>query len=163
MSTPIALELIENTKTATTRARADLRKTFEFVPEDKLMWSPSLTARTPLWMAMHCGVANAAFVAILRGEPLPLPTDPVEAAAFIRAAGQEAESRAEALRAIEDSTAEILQALDNVTAAMLETLPASPFGPLPFTVWMQVPSIHMTGHARQLDYLQTIWGDVQDH
>lgn len=156
-------ELIENAKTATTQAKADLLKTFEFVPEDKLTWSPSPTARTPLWMAIHCGAANAALAALLRREPMPLPSDPAEAAAFIRAAGRDTESRAEAIQAIEDSTAEVLRALDQVTEAMLKTSLDSPFGPFPFTVWMQVPSIHMKGHARQMDYLQTIWGDVQDH
>lgn len=156
-------ELIAQAREAAERAQADLLKTFEFVPEDRLAWSPSPTARTPLWIAAHCGAANAAFAAILRGEPLPLPTDPAEAAAFIRAAGRETATRAEAVRSIQDSSAEVLMALDGVTPALLATSPSSPFGPLPFRVWMQVPFLHMMGHARQLDYLQTIWGDVQDH
>lgn len=156
-------EAVENAKTATERAKTDLLKTFEFVPEDRLTWSPSPTARTPLWIVTHCGAANAAFAAILRGEPLPLPMDPVEAAAFIRAAGRGAEHRSEALQAIQDSTLELAQAFDTVTDAMLETSPNSPVGAFHFTVWMQVPAIHMKGHARQLDYIQTIWGDVQDH
>ncbi|MBV9851451.1 MAG: DinB family protein [Armatimonadetes bacterium] len=158
-----AAELIAQAKEATARAKADLLKTFEFVPEDRLAWSPSPTARTPLWIVAHCGASNAAFAAILRGEPLPMPPDPAEAAALIRAGGRETATRLEAVRSVEDSTADIIRALDAVTAARIVTSPESPLGPLPFTVWMQVPAIHMMGHARQLDYLQTIWGDVDYH
>ena len=60
-------------------------------------------------------------------------------------------------------SAEVLAALDSVTPARAETVPDSPFGQMPFAFWMEVPANHTVAHARQLDYLQTIWGDLQDH
>jgi hypothetical protein len=64
---------------------------------------------------------------------------------------------------VEDSTAAVLEALDSVTAEMLDTAPLSPFGPFPFAFWMQLPAEHMKAHASQIDYLQTIWGDLENH
>jgi hypothetical protein len=154
---------IGQAKDATERAAADLRKTFAAVPDDKLDWSPSPTARTPLWLVGHCGAASSAIAALLRGEPLPLPGDTADAAALIRAAGQGVATRAEALSLLDASTAEVLAALDSVTPARVETVPDSPFGQMPFAFWMEVPANHTVAHARQLDYLQTIWGDLQDH
>src|SRR5689334_13777881 len=129
-----AAGLIAQAKEATERAKADLLKTFEHVPDDRLAWSPSSTARTPLWIVAHCGAANDAFAAILRGESSPLPKDPAEAAAVIRAGGREAATRAEAVRSVAESTAAILRVLDGVTPAMLETSPESPAGAFPYTV-----------------------------
>lgn len=156
-------DMIAQAKRDAEEAKAQLLRTFEFVPEDRLGWSPSSTARTALQIVAHCGTANVAFATVLRGEELPLPSNPEEAAALIRAGGREVETREVAVKLVEDSTAEVIAALDRVTADMIETAPTSPFGPLPFPVWMSLPSIHMSGHARQIDYLQTIWGDTDDH
>jgi hypothetical protein len=46
----------------------------------------------------HCGVANSAFAAILRGEELPLPSSPEEADAQIRAGGRDVASREVAVK-----------------------------------------------------------------
>jgi hypothetical protein len=156
-------ETIAQAKQATEAAKTSLLKTFEFVPEDKIGWSPSKTARTAVNIVAHCGMANGAFAALLRGEPLPLPASPDEAMALIRAAGRDITSREAAVKLVEDSTADLLRALDGVTDARMQTTPASPFGALPFSFWMQVPAEHMGGHARQIDYLETIWGDHEDH
>jgi hypothetical protein len=67
------------------------------------------------------------------------------------------------MQSIKNSTSELLQALDNVSAEMVGTAPMSPFGQFPFSFWMVLPAEHMKGHARQVDYLQTIWGDLDNH
>jgi hypothetical protein len=140
-----------------------LLKTFQFVPEDKLKWSPSPTARTPLQIVAHCGVANRAFATVLRGEPLPLSSDPKEAAAQIRDGGKDTATREAAVKLVEDGTAEVLAALDTVSTERAGSTTHTPFGPLPFSIWMNLPSEHMTGHAHQVNYLQTIWGDAENH
>jgi hypothetical protein len=156
-------DLITQSKQATEEAKSQLLKTLGFVPEDKPTWSPSSTARSAVQIVSHCGMANQAFATLLRGEPLALPSDPEEAARVIREAGKDIATREAAVKMLEESTAEVLAALDTVTEERAATSPNSPFGPLPFSVWMQVPGMHMGGHARQIDYLQTIWGDQQDH
>ncbi len=154
---------IDGAKRATVGAKDKLLKSFAAVPDDKLGWAPSETARSAVWMVAHCGAANRAFAGILSGKPLPMPTDPQEAARAIRNAGRDVTTREEAVRLVEASTDDVLAALDAVTEEKLASSPDSPFGPLPYGFWMAVPGQHMAGHTQQLEYLQTIWGDLEDH
>jgi uncharacterized damage-inducible protein DinB len=156
-------EQITQLKRDTEAAKVRLLKTFTFVPDDRLQWSPTSTARTALQIVAHCGTANRAFAAAIRGEKLPLSSDPKEAAAQIRDGGKEIQTREAAVQSVEDSTAEVLSALDTVTTERMESKPDTPFGPIPFTVWINIPADHMSGHTAQIDYLQTIWGDQEDH
>lgn len=144
-------------------AKERLLRTFAFVPDGKLRWSPAPSARTALQIVAHCGMANFGFAAVLRGEAMEISSDPVEAAAQIRAAGRDVGAREEAIHLAEVSTAQVLAALDNVTAERLETMPLSPLGAFPFAFWMSLPSDHVNGHIAQIEYLQTVWGDLESH
>jgi hypothetical protein len=155
--------LIAQQKQAVEAAKEQLLTTFEFVPDDKLSWSPSPTARTPLQIVAHCGGTNYAFAAMLRGEGWPLSMDPAEAPVQIRANDSRAATREEAVRSVKESAAAVIAALDAVTPEQAETSVNTAFGPIPFTFCITFPASHLAGHARQVDYLQTIWGDVQDH
>jgi hypothetical protein len=159
---PNVSDLIAQQKQAVERAKAQLLTTFEFIPDDKLSWSPSPTAKTPLQIVAHCGGANGAFAAMLRGEGWQLSMDPEEASIQMRAVSDVA-TREEAVRSVEESAAAVIAALDGVTPDQAGTFIKSAFGPIPFTFCMTFPADHMAGHARQVDYLQTIWGDQQDH
>jgi len=163
MIKPDISEMIAQSKQSVETGKARLLKVFEFVPDDKLAWSPSPDARTPLQIVAHCGASNGAFATILRGEKLQMPTDPAEASALIRKGGSDVKSREVAIQMVESSTAEVIAALDKVSEDLAASSPDSPFGPIPFTFWMGVPGDHMGGHAHQIAYIQTIWGDFQDH
>ena len=143
--------------------RDDLLRTFAYVPDDKLSWSPSEHARSALWLVGHCGEANRAFATFLRGETMPMTGDPAQASAAIRNAGRDVRSREEAERSVRESSDDMLTALDGVTEERMGSLSQTPFGPMPFTIWIEAARTHMGNHARQLDYLQTIWGDLTDH
>ena len=163
MTKPDLSETIAQAKQTVEAGKTRLLTVFKFVPEDKLNWSPSPEAKTPVQIVSHCGAANDAFARTIRGETIELPGDPAEIAAFIRKAGSEVTSREVAVRMVEDAATEIFAALDNVTEEDLETSPMSPVGPLPFEWWMSFAGKHMEGHAHQLCYVQTIWGDFDDH
>jgi len=154
---------VNQTKESVKRAHADLLNTFKFVPDDKLDWSPAASARWALWMVGHCSSANEAFATAIRGDKLPLPEDPSLISDLIRNGGKETVSREEAVQGLEASTEAVLSALDKLTPESIEGIVDSPFGPMPIRFWMSLPAIHMTGHARQLDYLETVWGDLKDH
>jgi hypothetical protein len=64
---------------------------------------------------------------------------------------------------IESNTTKVLEALDQISEEKLASTTPTPFGPLPYMVWVNLPAAHMAGHAAQIAYLQTIWGDLQDH
>ena len=156
-------DMIAQTKQGTERATGQMLSTLKHVPDDKLNWSPAETARTALQIATHCAHANNAFAMVIRGEELPFSGSAEEAAARIREAGRDVTSRDIAVQMLEESTQTVLKALDGVTPDQLGTSPMSPFGPFPFALWMNLSAIHTGGHARQIDYLETIWGDVEDH
>ncbi len=148
---------------AAQRAAERLLKTLSFVPDAKLNWSPAPTARTSLAIVAHCCMANKMFAKIFRGESVsPMPT-----LEEIRGLSQKFEAtirdRAEAVRQLEASREEVVAALGTMTAERFATSPTSPGGSIPMAVWMSLPSMHMGNHACQIDYLQTIWGDVADH
>ncbi|MGO8705495.1 MAG: DinB family protein [Candidatus Brocadiia bacterium] len=140
-----------------------LSKTLSFVPDDKLNWSPAKTARTSLAIVAHCCLANRMFATVIRGEPiLPMPT-PEEVGVSSRKFEATVHDRAEALRLLETTCQEIVAALATMTAERFASSPNSPFGALPMAVWVHLPGRHMDGHATQIDYLQTVWGDLADH
>jgi len=163
MTKPDLSEIIAQSKRTVEEGKTRLLTIFEFVPNDKLNWSPSPDAKTPVQIVSHCGFANDAFARTIRGEAIELPSDPAEIAAFIRKLGSDVTSREVAVRMVEDTAAQVLEALDNVKPEQLETSPMSPVGPLPFAWWMSFAGEHMAGHGHQLSYIQTTWGDFDDH
>ena len=110
----------------------------------------------------HCASANDAFVKGMRSETFP-PLTPEEFGRMVWEAGRDTVSREEAIRLIQGSTAEVLDALSGLTPERLASSVPSPFGPIPMAMWMTIADGHMTGHAHQIEYLQTIWGDHQNH
>lgn len=163
MTKPNVADLIAQSKQNAEMAKNQLLRTFEFVPDDKLTWTPSETSKTALRIVAHCGVTNTIFATILRGEDLPVSTDAAEAVARVGEMEKAITDRATAVKLIEDSTAAVVNALDKVTEERMGTSPMSPFGALPMAFWMALPAMHMGGHACQIDYLQTIWGDQVFH
>lgn len=153
---------IAQTKAQVERASQGLLKTFAAVPDDKLGWSPSETSRSSLWIMGHSGAANQAFAQGIRGEPFP-PMPLEQFGAMVWNAGRETASREEAVRSVETSTAAILAALDGLTPERMGSSVASPFGPLPMPLWSSFAAGHMDGHQHQIAYLQTTWGDHENH
>ena len=153
---------IAGTKDEVAKASEGLLKTFAFVPDDKLGWSPSETARSPLWIVGHCAAANDAFARGIRGEAFP-PMSMEEFGRMVWLAGKDTKTRDEAAKALEDSTAGVLAALDALTEDRMGAAVQSPFGPIPVAYWMTFAGGHMMGHSNQVEYIQTIWGDHQPH
>jgi hypothetical protein len=161
---PNLAELVAQAKQSAEEAKALLLTNFSFVPDDKLTWSPSASARSAVQIVAHCGAANEAFAEVIAGGEIPINgLSPEEASAQIRISGATVTSREEAVELVEESTARVIAALDKATPELLATAPMTPFGPFPYEAWMVLPGQHMGGHAQQLAYLQTIWGDLEDH
>ncbi|RYG20647.1 DinB family protein [bacterium] len=153
---------IEEVKASVKQASEGLLKTFSFVPDDKLTWSPSDSSRSALWIVGHCAEANRAFARGIRGESFP-SMSMEEFGQMVWNAGRDTKSRAEAVTLLQESTQEIVAALDGLTSEKMSAVVQSPFGPIPVAVWMTFADGHMMGHACQIEYLQTIWGDQQSH
>lgn len=156
-------ELVAQTTAHLERLSARLVHLLAFVPEDKLTWAPSSSARSPLNITAHCALASRFFADIITdGLPEKLPS-PEVFFQDLHEAGRKIATRAEAIDLVKSTTTALCTALGTVTAENIETPRRSPFGLLPVRFWMQQGGDHLAGHIGQLEYLQTIWGDLDNH
>ena len=145
------------------KARDYLLNTFSFVPDDKRFYSPAKGARSAQQLVVHCGMVNGFFAKIIRNEELESPPDRDAFRDVLMAEESKIVDQTEAIELVRSSTDEAIAAIRAVTPESFASSPNSPFGPMPMAFWISLPGIHMKAHASQLDYLQTIWGDYQDH
>ncbi|MGO8671705.1 MAG: DinB family protein [Capsulimonadaceae bacterium] len=155
-------EAIDQAKRTVEMSKTRLLKTFAAVPDDKLTWSPSETSKSPLRIVAHSGLSNRSLAAMIRGEQRPaMSMEEI-------LAGREAEEKAittreQAVALVEESVQVYLAALDTVTEERLAGTVTTPFGVIPMHGFMFMGSRHMDGHSAQIDYIQTIWGDLAFH
>jgi len=154
---------IAQAKETTLKSSADLLNTFSFVPEERLTFAPSETSRHALWIVGHCARANQAFARGIRGEDLGGAMSPEDFGKMVWNAGKDTLSREEAIELVKSTTEEVVAALDALSPEQLGGTLQTPFGPMPMAFWITISGPHMGGHARQIDYLQTIWGDLDNH
>lgn len=140
-----------------------LLKVFSFVSDEKMNWSPSPSSRSALQLVVHCGQGNNAFASIMRCEDMPVPADMSDFRGILRGMEAQVTDRNAAIELVRASTKTVTEAINEVTEETFASSPTSPFGPMPMPFWMTLAGMHMKAHACQLDYLQTIWGDVEDH
>ena len=88
---------------------------------------------------------------------------PADARADAASTGNTNATREEAIAAINASSKEIHAALDSIYDGNVNAEIAMPFMSAPMTFWMNLPAMHFSNHAAQIDYLQTIWGDMDWH
>lgn len=138
-------------------------KTFSFVPDDKLNYSPSDSARSPLQLAAHVALANGVFAGFIQGESVEFPGDADDFREWQRMQEESFEDRSVVVDLLQYNTNEAIEAMRLMTPELYATSPVSPFGPMPMPFWMHLVSMHLNVHASQIDYLQTIWGDLEDH
>lgn len=145
------------------RAHTRLVHLLSFVPDDKLTWAPSPSSRSSLRLVAHCAASNAFFTKVIKnGLPQPMPT-PEEFFRGLSEGEATVATREEALALLEGTTADLRRAIDALTAIELDATPDSPFGPLPMSFWLEQTGEHLAYHAGQLAYMQTIWGDLDNH
>ncbi|MBX3117943.1 MAG: DinB family protein [Fimbriimonadaceae bacterium] len=130
-------------------------------PDDRLTWTPAETARAPLQLAGHVAWSNRAFAGILR--------DKVEQTTWeeINQATRDFEativSREQAVREVEASTQEVMDALNDLSDERVFGMAELPMMTAPIQFFMFLPGLHMNNHASQMDYIQTIYGDMEWH
>jgi len=155
-------ELVQQAKAFANDGKGALLKTFSCVPDDKLNWQPAGTAKSALRIAAHAATPNSFFASLLRGEGMPdVPVE--EVFAQQEAAEAALTSREQVVELIERSSAEVEAALEALTPELIASTVETPFLTAPMTFFMTLPGLHMYTHASQIDYLQTIWGDMEFH
>jgi hypothetical protein len=135
--------------------------TLSFVPADRLTWSPTPTAKSALQIAVHCAGYSGGFASIIRTGKFPSSVeeflDPIQSAIENITTLEQAETM------LRKGIADTVAALDTVKPEQVGAMIDAPQGKTPFTFFMNVPALHLNGHAAQIDYLQTCWGDQEVH
>lgn len=132
-----------------------LQDTFAHVPDVKLDWTPYDTAKSPLAIAAHCGYCNRYFASVLRGDP-PRHENVHDVLAEVHELTKSITTREQAASLLGETTTELGAAFDSVDPSRLATDPRLLF-------FLTLVGRHNDGHAAQIDYLQTCWGDLEDH
>jgi hypothetical protein len=137
------------------------QKALSFVPQDKLTWKPSATAKSALEIATHIAVANGAFADMIKTKASKA-ANLEEMLAWISTEEAKVTTLEQALALIETTNTAVVDAISSVTDADLTSaIVKTPFGDRPLKRFIFVPEGHTHSHASQIDYLQTIWGDVE--
>lgn len=157
------LEIVAQAKSQLEASTARLLHLFSFVPDDKLDWSPSATSKSALRIITHVARSDRFFANVIAGTmPEVMPTVE-EFFTGLHAADPAITTRESAAALLQESTAKLLGALDTVTLETIDAPCDSPVGAYPPRFWIGIANEHRITHTGQLEYLQTIWGDLDNH
>jgi hypothetical protein len=159
-----AREAIDQAKADFIHAISQLRSAFGNIPDERLDWSPSPAARTPVHIVAHVAQAVQYIQQQMNGIPFRYKTTSEADAAF-REWEQQFRTREQALRLLETVSEEYLSWLAGLTPERLEAPAELPFGlgVMPVGKWLTAAPSHTRFHAAQLEYFQTIFGDRDWH
>ncbi len=139
-------------------------RNFSYVPDDKLTYTPTPTAKSPIRVAAHTALYAGRFARMIRDRRLPVPENMTLAEWLAARDAEEVAitSREEMERIFREGTAEVVEALDTLTPEDMDrSLDSGQGWSMPMTQLMALPGWHATLHAGQIDYLQTCWDDQQ--
>ena len=156
-------DTLSQTKAEFLRAKERLARALATTPDERIHWSPSPTARTPLQQVAHCAMSIAGIHGMLVGKPFPY-AGIAEFDTALRAAEREFTTREQVLGLLEQTSAEYLTWLEALTPEQFASTVHTPFGQtVPMAVGLGFPAYHTLGHIAQVDYIQTIYGDQDWH
>lgn len=135
-------------------------RNFSHVPDEKLSWTPTPTAKSAIRIAAHTALYAGRFARMIRDRRQPAPENLTEWLAERDAEEVAITSREEVETIFREGTAEVLAALDTLMPEDLEmSLDSGQGWSMPMKQLIGLPGFHATLHAGQIDYLQTCWDD----
>jgi hypothetical protein len=155
-------EITSAAKAEFNRAKDRLVRNLETTPDDKINWSPSATARTPLQIVAHSALSISGMQGMLDGKPFPWESI-TEADKEWRKMEKEYKTRKEVLDLLEKNAVAYNQWLDEVTPEKLDSTFTVAFGSFPMTDAITFIADHLRNHCAQIDYIQTVYGDLDWH
>lgn len=155
---------IQSAKGDFLQAKAGLLHALSTTPDERLNWSPSPTARSPLHQVVHAAESIRNIHGFLDGRTFDVPT-PEEADQGFREFERSFSRRDEAVGLFESRADAFVAWLDALGAERLGSLVTTPFGmgAVPTEVAITFPALHTRWHQAQIDYIQTIYGDLDWH
>lgn len=179
-------EQIEQVKESLIHTANRMLHNLDCVPDERINWSPSPTARTPLQQVAHAALSVTGIQFMLQEEPrligefgkesnsvvewqgeaalVRYPFESVEALDIaFRAAEGKYSSRQQVKELLDDAVAGFNEWLDALTPVQFESTLHTHFGALPMSFGITLPALHTEVHISQLEYIQTIYGDMIRH
>ncbi len=154
------MDLVELSKLKAVQNMEMFLRNFSYVPDDKLNWTVTPTAKSPLRIAAHTALYAGRFASMIREQKTPAPDNLEEWLAERDAEEIAITSREEMERIFRSGTEEVLAALDSLTPEAIESVIDSGQGwSMSMKFMMSLPGWHATLHMGQIDFLQTCWGD----
>lgn len=156
-------QIVTNAQSELKRRSERMLHVFSFVPSDKLNWSPSPTSKSSVRIVAHCAVV-CKFVADAITERLPEERPMTED--FFKAqaeAEQELVEHADVAVAFKKAIAELDEALSSITPDTIDLMVERTFRPMPMRFLLTLGQEQLATHTGQIEYLQTIWGDMDNH
>jgi uncharacterized damage-inducible protein DinB len=144
---------------ATLRARDDLVRAVEALPADRYGWRPGRVSRTAIQVVAHCAATNLFQAAALSGAPLPYLTREEEERAVAACS-----TMAEAVAFLQRSVAAVCDAIVGMRREGLDAPMVLPWGErMPTALGLLSSSQHMHYHAGQVNLMQLLLGDDEQH
>jgi hypothetical protein len=156
-------QLVANAQAQLKRRSERLLHLFSFVTDDKLDWAPSATARSSIRIVAHC--ANVCEFSA-KGITGKLPEQMPSVEDFFKVQTEVEKgvtTRENAIAFLNEGVASLNEALASVTLENIDSMINSPFGLLPMRFWISLGEDQLASHTGQIEYLQTIWGDMDSH
>ncbi|MGV3616754.1 MAG: SRPBCC domain-containing protein [Fimbriimonas sp.] len=155
-------ETIERAKADFLRAKGTLENSFANTRDDRINWSPSPTSRTPIQQVAHAAFAVRSMFRQWSGIPFELATTQ-EAEALFRDWERQFTTREEVLAVLEANGNAYFAWLNSLTPEDLAVEVKLPYrlGKIPAGVGIEFMPQHLVWHAAQIDYIQTIYGDLE--
>jgi hypothetical protein len=157
-------ETINQAKEDFLRAKARLARTLETTPDERINWSPSPTARTPIQQVAHAAASVKSMHEMWDGRPFGIKTTE-EADRFFRENERKFTTRDQVLEFLEKNSADYIAWLESLPPERLEQLVEAPFGLGQVSVAMGLSFMpqHVLWHVAQMEYIQTVYGDHDWH
>lgn len=153
-------DTIEKAKAEFLQAKGGLAKALSTTPDDRLEWSPSSTARSPLHLAVHAAEAIGHIHAALDGRAFPFSDSEAADRAF-REHERAFTDRDEVVRLLDSRADAFVAWLDALDPETLGSMVRMPFGgSAPVEIAITFPALHTRWHHAQIDYVQTAYGDL---
>lgn len=137
-------------------------RNFSHVPDDKLHWTPTPTAKSAIRIAAHTALYAGRFASMINDRRLPGGDNLEEWLAQRNAEEVALTSREEVERNFRRGTEEVIAALDSLSPEEVGmSLESGQGWSMPMTALMKLAGWHATLHTGQIDYLQTCWDDQE--
>lgn len=153
---------IETSKTGFIAAKERLIRALESTDATHLNWSPSETSRTPLEIATHAAMTISGFHRVMQGGEFKFSSFE-EADKFMRSEEKKFVTKDQVLQLLEKDSKIYLDWIDELREEDLGKIVTTPFFSMTIEQMIILMHEHVSNHAAQIDYVQTIYGDQQWH